>query len=257
MLKQLIKRGFRRAGYNLERLPVQAAVYDQDGLWTVHNHEFMQDPRFHAAYQRGLDAALGLDYLGPWRLHIALWAASSAARLRGDFVECGVNRGVVSSAIMRYLDWDALGRTFYLLDTFAGLELELLTAGERARGAVATNREFLGTGRYVTGVESVRQNFAEWKNVRIVQGTIPGTLPEVDAKELAYLHLDMNCTRPETDALRYFWDRLVPGALILLDDYAYDGYRESKLGMDELAREMGFGIASLPTGQGLIVKPPR
>ena len=39
----------------------------------------------------------------------------------GDFVECGVNKGFLSSAIMEYLDWNSLDRGFYLLDTFAGL----------------------------------------------------------------------------------------------------------------------------------------
>ena len=47
------------------------------------------------------------------------------------------------------------------------------------------------------------------------------------------------------------------GLRILLDDYAYDGYRESKLGMDAFARSRGVSIASLPTGQGIILKPPR
>ena len=28
--------------------------YDQDGLKTPHNHDFMQDPLFCEAYQRGL-----------------------------------------------------------------------------------------------------------------------------------------------------------------------------------------------------------
>jgi hypothetical protein len=162
----------------------------------------------------------------------------------------------MSSAIMQYLDWNTREQHFYLLDTFAGLDVSRLTQGELARGAADANREFLGTGRYVTGVESVRRNFSEWHNVHIVEGTIPGTLAAVDAPRIAYLHLDLNATRPEVEALEYFWARLVPGAVVLLDDYAFDGYRESKLGMDAFARPRGIAIASLPTGQGLILKPP-
>jgi hypothetical protein len=40
----------------------------------------------------------------------------------------------------------------------------------------------------------------------------------------------------------------------LLDDYAFAGYRPQKLAMDALAGEIGFAIASLPTGQGLAIK---
>lgn len=52
------------------------------------------------------------------------------------------------------------------------------------------------------------------------------------------------------------WGRLLlPGGDGFLDDYAYCGYRAQKLAMDELSKELGFAIASLPTGQGLVVKP--
>ena len=66
----------------------------------------------------------------------------------------------------------------------------------------------------------------------------------------------MNSTVPEVAALDFFWHRLVPGAFILMDDYAYNGYRNQKLRMGEAARKKGVKIASLPTGQGLLIKPP-
>ena len=254
-LKRLIKGLISRAGYTLDRIPDgRPTIYDQDGLWTIHNHEFMHDARFVRAHARAVQAA-GHELPLHWRVHIALWAASHAIELEGDFVECGVNRGVMSTAIMSYLDWNSRDRTFYLLDTFTGLDESLLTEEEIARGAIQDNREHLETGRYVKGVESVRRNFSEWRNVAIIPGTIPQTLSQIHADKVAYLHLDLNCTRPEVSAASYLWDRLVPGAIILLDDYAYDGYRESKLGMDEFAREHGVPVASLPTGQGLIIKP--
>lgn len=65
----------------------------------------------------------------------------------------------------------------------------------------------------------------------------------------------MNCMIPEVAALDYLWERLVPGAVILLDDYAYYGYQPQKDGMDQWAEKMGIAIASLPTGQGLMIKP--
>ena len=46
----------------------------------------------------------------------------------------------------------------------------------------------------------------------------------------------------------------MPGTVVLLDDYAYDGYRSQKLGMDAFARSKGVPILSLPTGQGLLLK---
>ena len=43
---------------------------------------------------------------------------------------------------------------------------------------------------------------------------------------------------------------------MLLDDYAYIGYESQKAAMDALAEQRKLRILSLPTGQGLLVKPP-
>ena len=75
--------------------------YCEDGLATVHNDRFRQTPAFAAAYERGLQAAHGVDPKFAWRVHVALWAARAALHVAGDFVECGVNAGFISSAIMR------------------------------------------------------------------------------------------------------------------------------------------------------------
>ncbi|HTB17249.1 MAG TPA: hypothetical protein VK708_03990, partial [Bryobacteraceae bacterium] len=71
---------------------------------------------------------------------------------------------------------------------------------------------------------------------------------------VAFLHLDMNCAYPEAAALEYFWDRLSPGAFVLLDDYVYFGYESQTKAIDSLAASLGFNVLSLPTGQGLIIK---
>lgn len=228
-------------------------VYDQDGLRTLHNHDFTKDPSFCKAYERGCRAAK--DYRWHWRVHIGLWAASNAGRIGGDFVECGVNRGFLSSAIMEYLDWDSLGWAFYLLDTFQGLDLAQCSDEELKGGAARKNQTRLRSGAYVQGVDSVRTNFSQWKNVRIIPGSIPETLGQVDSRRVAYLHLDMNCSPPEVAAMEYFWDRLLPGAFVLLDDYGFRDHASQKHAMDAFARQKQVTIASLPTGQGLLLKP--
>jgi len=78
----------------------------------------------------------------------------------------------------------------------------------------------------------VRANFSEWRDVRIVVGAIPESLAEADPDTVAFLHLDMNCAPPEATAAEYFWDRLVPGAFILMDDYGYVGSDEQRIALD-------------------------
>jgi hypothetical protein len=255
MLRKLLSLHRRGSTQQPERSIQQdkSEVYDQDGLRSVHDHSFMNDPSFRRAYSRGVQAAG--EYGWHWRVHIGLWAAKSASRLNGDFVECGVNRGFLASAIMEYVNWDSLGKQFYLLDTFNGIDDRYLSEEDRRFGTTDRNRHNLQSGFYVRSAESVRENFSQWKNVQIIEGAVPETLGRVAATEIAFLHLDMNCSFPEVAALECFWDRLVQGAFILLDDYAYEGYGVQKVAMDKVASAKGLTIASLPTGQGLLMKP--
>lgn len=84
---------------------------------------------------------------------------------------------------------------------------------------------------------------------------IPETLAVVETEEVAFLHLDLNCAPPEIAAIEHFWPLLVSGAVVLLDDYAYLGYETQKAAMDRFATGVGVEVLSLPTGQGLILKP--
>src|SRR3712207_9415580 len=60
----------------------------------------------------------------------SLWAGERSLQVDGDFVECGVNAGFISSAMMRWLDWNRVGRRFYLIDTFSGPVLEQYSSTE-------------------------------------------------------------------------------------------------------------------------------
>jgi len=240
-------------GINLGHMDKINGPYDQDGLRTIHNHEFMIDPVFEKAYARGVMAA-SEDYHWHWRVHIGLWAASNAAKLNGDFIEFGVNRGFLSSAIMHLLDWDSTGKTFYLLDTFKGIDEMYVSQADIKQGVLERNQKDITSGFYTSDANTVMKNFLEWKNIQIIIGSVPDTLEKIDAERFSFVHIDMNCSVPEIAAITFIWDKLVPGAFILLDDYAYAGFRSQKIAMDEFALEKGISIASLPTGQGLIIK---
>lgn len=228
-------------------------IYDQDGLRSVHNHDFMIAPDFIRAYSRGMMAA-NKDYRWHWRVHVGLWAADTVKSLEGDYVECGVNRGFMSSAIMEHLGWDTLGKTFFLLDTFQGLSPTVVSSGEEGVLELHRHDENMKNGFYTDDFASVEKNFSSWKNTKLIQGVIPNSLNEVESKKIAFLHLDLNCAPPEVAAFDHFWPKLVQGGMILLDDYAFSGYEGQKRAMDECVTKHDVKILSMPAGQGLIVK---
>jgi len=230
-------------------------IYDYTGLRTdpsiIHNHDFMLDPRFVEAYKRGAISE-GYDPKYFWRTHVALWCASVALALGGDFVECGVCRGMLSSSIMTYLNWNKVDRRFFLFDTFTGLDETQVTDEETGTGNLAYFREMYKEDLY----DRVVRNFSEFENVEIIRGSVPSTLPSAGIGQVAYLSIDMNNATPEIAAANYFWDKLQPGAPILLDDYGFVRYEVQKRAFDTWAAQRNVQILALPNGQGLIIKPP-
>ena len=131
-----------------------------------------------------------------------------------------------------------------------GKRLHQITPSEQGLGRANINRH------YFDCFELAQRNFAPYPNAVLVRGRIPETLIQIQIDRVAYLSIDMNIVYPEIAAMRHFWDRLVPGALVLLDDYAFRGHEEQKTAMDEFARSKGCEILTVPTGQGLLIKPP-
>lgn len=228
----------------------------QDGLMSQHNSEFLTDERFMRAYQRGIKAANGVDYKWHWRVHVGLWAAQTCSTIKGDYVECGVGNGFLSSAILESLPWNELAKHFYLFDTFEGLDERYLTSEELKRigDLESYNKKKREEGIYCMDYQSVEENFREWSRVHLIKGAIPDTLETTPIVKVAFLHIDMNCVIPEIAAIEHFYPRLSIGSIVLLDDYAYRGHHEQKRAMDDWADRAGVGILSLPTGQGMIVK---
>lgn len=224
-------------------------TYDQDGLTSVHNADFMSDPRFVRSYEAGVATRSWGKSRIHWRMHVVLWAAEMAARLDGDFVECGSNRGGTAAAIEAHLDFPKMRRRMYLFDTFKGFEDSLLSATERARE--------LYKKEYVEDVyEEVRARFAHAPNIIPVRGPVPASLATVDVSKIALLLIDMNNAAPEIAAANFFWDRLVVGGIVVLDDYGWKAHEEQKAAFDDFSREKRVPLLRLPTGQALMIKPP-
>lgn len=250
----------------IEELKMQDAVraargaptYDGDFLmvWNK-NTDFLDDPRFMEAYRAGMNsghkigrpAGSDLDIHIEWRIVVCCWAGWHARQLEGAFVECGTNTGIMSLAICNYIDFNATDKHFYLFDTFKGIPVDQISPQEQALGREAENT------MYEECYETTKNNFKAFPKARLIRGRVPDSLETVDIDKVCYLMLDMNITKPELAALTHFWDKLVSGAIVLMDDYGWMAYHNQKMALDAFAEEKGVKILNLPTGQGLLIKP--
>lgn len=220
-------------------------TYDEDQIITCHACDFTSDPHFKSCYDSAVKKGLAISKTIRWRAHVLCWAASNAKKLEGDFVECGVAKGFLSKIVADFIDFRRLSsKRFYLLDTYEGIPTKYLTASEKEKGV----------NIFEPSYEKVLDAFSEYENVIICKGPVPDTLLKVPSTKIAFLHLDMNCVLPEIEAAEFFWDKLVPGAMVILDDYGHSGHEEQKKGFDEFSIRKGVPLLALPTGQGLIIK---
>ncbi len=222
-------------------------TFKKDGLYTKHNSDTLQNPLFVEAYK--LAKATG-SFQGAWgqvdpeyRAYIYCWSAFHCKTIPGDYVECGVNKGGMARAAIHYTGFtSATPKKFFLLDTYQGTPTHCLAEDETSRN------------KYEECYDQVVANFSEFKNVVIVKGEVPATLPKVTSEQICFLSLDMNALAPEIAAIEYFWAKLSSGGIVVLDDYNNIGHERQKRGFDEFCLKHGKQVLSLPTGQGLIYK---
>lgn len=236
------------------RVLVQGPLsYNADGLATRHYAGFQSDPRFAKAIEAGLATIRSRrpDLQVAWRVYTVCWAAEHALQLQGDFIECGVFTGLYSRSICEYLDFAKhADRKMWLLDTFEGIDISLLTPAEVAAGVPMMNKKYAGDV-----YPEVVKTFAPFPNVIPVKGSVPGTLAKVTSEKFAYVSIDMNAAAPEVAAADFAWDRMVSGAVMVLDDYGWAPHREQRIALDAWAKRRGIAIFAMPTGQGLVLKP--
>lgn len=227
-------------------------TYSDDGLITDHIVDFMKEQRFRSAYENGKSTGALRFHPGEihFRTYIACWAAEHALNLEGDFVECGVGKGLLSRTIVEYVDFKNVQKNFYLVDTYQGIPIE---QGERNE---VENMEWLNSLHFNNNyLDEVRNTFNGYKNVILLPGKIPQILRENNFNQVCYLSIDMNNSVAEVSALEFFWEKLVPGAIVLFDDYAYgEQFRAQKDSMDRYVKQKGYPILTLPTGQGMLIK---
>ncbi|MGZ8552910.1 MAG: TylF/MycF/NovP-related O-methyltransferase [Chitinophagaceae bacterium] len=229
-------------------------TYYHDLLYTYHNADFLKDPKFQAAYalSKSMDSeGLLKNYDIEWRIHVLCWAAEYASNLEGDFIDFGCRTGIFARAIHHFIDLRSLNKKYYMLDTFSGLDSRF-SSGDELNSSLNVFYKKENTEQLYN---SVLMSFAKFP-VKVIKGAVPETLSQVDTTKLAFVSVDMNSVEPEVAALEFCWHKLVPGGIIVLDDYGYNNqFNAQKKAHDKFAESKGVNVLNVPTCQGIIIKP--
>lgn len=160
--------------------------------------------------------------------------------LPGDTAETGVWRGSSSWFICDH--FAGSGKTHHGFDSFEGL-----SAPSDADGT------YWRTGDLTTGVDVAREVLAGF-DVRLYEGWIPERFHEVDEVTFCLVHVDVDLYEPTRDSIEFFYPRLVPGGLLVFDDYGFETCPGARRAVDESMADRPEPVIESPTGQAFVIR---
>jgi O-methyltransferase len=158
----------------------------------------------------------------------------------GDVVECGVYNGGTAAVLASVAARSKLKRTVWLFDSFQGMPQTTEVDGEEARQYVG---EVRGSVELVKNL--LQRVGADLSEVRIVEGLFQETFPTVQIPKIALLNIDADWYESVKLCLENFYDSVVPGGFISLDDYGH--WQGCRRAVDEffLARGLSYPLRAV------------
>lgn len=164
-----------------------------------------------------------------------------------NVAEVGVYKGggsyFIASAIAAL---DLTSVTVHSIDTFEGHIARDVRSEDPLQRVSAFND---------TSIESVEAYLSRFSNVKVIKGRIQDVSSIMDEKKFSFVHLDMDLYEPTAFALDFFDQRLLPGCVIVVDDYGFLTCPGVKQAVDEFmdGNARYFGLHLL-TGQYILAK---
>ena len=167
----------------------------------------------------------------------------AAKRLGGAMAELGVFAGGTARLIC-----EAKGEVpLHLFDVFETLQpsAEPSAGGDRA---AEVRKRF---GAWHTPRAVVERLLVPYHGVQIHAGTFPETARGLEQERFAFVHLDADLESSTRDGLQFFYPRMLPGGVIIGDDYNLAGVRRA---FDEFFAPLPGAVVGLPWGQAVAIK---
>lgn len=162
------------------------------------------------------------------------------AEIKGDVVECGVGKAKSFQVLALLLEEECKGRKLWGFDSFEGYP-------ETSQEDVSPRNLQKGQWRVMSRDEAyevlrctrLSDQFIR-DQLEIIAGFFEDTLLKANIKNIALLHLDVNLYKSYKKCLEVLFPKVVPGGVVMFDEYMGEGEEEkcpgAKKAIDEYFR---------------------
>lgn len=181
---------------------------------------YSADPDLKWDYENGFYLTSETGRIGKFLNHLEIYR--KITNLPGDILEFGVYKGSSFARLIAFRD---------LLETQASRRVVGFDAFGKFPSEVelSTDKDFIdqfeGAGGYGISDQELREHLERkgTGNFELVKGDILKTIPQFlldnPSLKIALLHIDVDVYEPSKVILETLWERIVPGGILMLDDY--------------------------------------
>jgi O-methyltransferase len=155
--------------------------------------------------------------------------------------------GVFAGASARLICEAKGDAPLHLFDVFETLQAPPGAEADTER-STELRRHFRTAHGTRAGVERL---LAPYPGVHVHAGVFPDTAKGLGDERFSFVHLDLDLEPSTRDALEFFHPRLLPGGIIVADDFNDPGVRRT---FDAYFAGRADTIVAQPWGQGIVVK---
>ncbi len=162
-------------------------------------------------------------------------------QIKGEIAEVGVYKGGTAYLLTR-LAHDH--KYVFLFDTFEGMPESKPGVDNHVKGDFNDTAEI-----------SVKSLLSRFNNFRMYKGTFPqDTSRYVQKVAFSLVHLDCDIYDSVKQSLEFFYKRVLPGGVIIFDDYNEPNCPGAKLAVDEFMKTVPETLVKTVQSQAMFVK---
>lgn len=241
---RLVRAGFERAGIYLAISRINRRNNPEvvnKAIWKP----FVVDDRWRTLYKTTQIATKGTatdNIFRQCRFYSTLQMADYAASLpAGDVIECGCWHGHSTVAIANLLAARDFSGRFHVFDSFEG-GLSDFKEKDESYFKLSEQEKRAQIAQFASSFEFVRDQTARFGFIELHRGWIPESFASFAPRAVKFVHIDVDMYEPTLAALEFFWQELVPGGCIVVDDYNHTVFEGATRAVDEFLEAKTPGI---------------